>query len=61
MNADGSLVDQPSAFNPTPAHELVAGQLINHFNVYAVAAPRQMAEWYNRLQKMAERTRLAFL
>jgi beta-glucosidase len=58
MNADGSLAEERSAFNPTPTHELVAGRLMNHFNVYDVAAPRQMAEWYNRLQKMAERTRL---
>ncbi len=58
MNPDGSLVEERRAFNPTPTHELIAGRLINHFNVYDVAAPRQMAEWYNRLQKMAERTRL---
>ena len=58
MNADGSLVEQVSAFNPAPTHEFVARRLINHFNVYDVAAPRQMAEWYNRLQKLAERTRL---
>jgi beta-glucosidase len=58
MNADGSLVEQPGAFNAASTHELVAGRLMNHFNVYDVAAPRQMAEWYNRLQRLAERTRL---
>ncbi len=58
MKADGSLAEQPSAFNPVSTHELIAGRLMNHFNVYDVAAPRQMAEWYNRLQKLAERTRL---
>ncbi len=31
---------------------------MNHFNVYLVTDPGNMAAWYNRLQKLAERTRL---
>lgn len=31
---------------------------MNHFNVYMVTDPGNMAAWYNRLQKLAERTRL---
>jgi beta-glucosidase len=31
---------------------------MNHFNVLQGTAPRQMAEWYNRLQELAEDTRL---
>ena len=58
MNMDGTLVEEFNPFNPVPTSEMVAGRLINHFNVYQVAAPRQMAEWYNRLQKLAECTRL---
>ncbi len=58
MNMDGTLVEEFGPFNPIPTSELVAGRLINHFNVYQVAPPRQMAEWHNHLQKLAECTRL---
>ena len=58
MNKDGSLVEEFNPFNPARTSEMVGERLINHFNVYDVAAPKQMAEWYNRLQKLAEYTRL---
>jgi beta-glucosidase len=58
MNEDGSLLEEAGPMNPAPTSDLLAGRFMNHFNVYAVAAPRQMAEWLNRLQKLAERTRL---
>ncbi len=58
MNQDGTLLEGASEFGPVQTSDLVARQSINHFNVYAVARPRQMAEWYNRLQELAARTRL---
>jgi beta-glucosidase len=58
MNADGSLVEEISPFNPTSTSGLVTDRLINHFNVYDLARPKEMAEWHNRLQKLAENTRL---
>ena len=58
MNADGSLMEVPGRFSPIPTSEMVLGRLMNHFNVNTVAAPRQTAEWYNHLQKLAERSRL---
>jgi len=58
MNNDGSLLEEASALNPFQTSDLIAGRLINHFNVYEVADPKHMAEWYNRLQELAERTRL---
>jgi len=58
INKDGSLVEEISPFNPVSTSEMVRGRLINHFNVYEMPRPRQMAEWHNRLQKLAERTRL---
>jgi beta-glucosidase len=58
MNKDGSLVEGESFFGPMRTSELIHTQLLNHFNVFAVAEPRQMAEWYNRLQTLAEGTRL---
>ncbi|MBO0777757.1 MAG: glycoside hydrolase family 3 C-terminal domain-containing protein [Ktedonobacteraceae bacterium] len=59
MNADGSLQeDQPGPFPMTPTSELVFKQHLNHFNVFAIAPAKQMASWYNRLQSLAEDTRL---
>ena len=48
MNQDGTLLEGAGAFGPVQTSDLVARRSINHFNVYAVADPRQMAEWYNR-------------
>ncbi|HEU5200478.1 MAG TPA: glycoside hydrolase family 3 N-terminal domain-containing protein [Ktedonobacterales bacterium] len=56
--ADGSLAEQPTPFSRTPTSEFVLKRLLNHFNVFAIAHPRQMAVWYNRLQALAEDTRL---
>jgi len=58
MSEDGTLLEEAGALSPHPTSDLVANRLMNHFNVYQVAGPRQMATWYNRLQKLAERTRL---
>jgi beta-glucosidase len=56
---DGELVEEkPNTMSPQPTSELVVGRQIKHFNIVNAVAPRIMARWYNRLQKMAERTRL---
>ena len=54
MNMDGTLIEEAGPFNPIPATEMVAGRMINHFNVYQAPPPKQMAEWHNRLQALAE-------
>ena len=38
--------------------ELITTKLMNFFNVIGVAPVREMAEWYNALQKVAEESRL---
>jgi beta-glucosidase len=58
INSDGSLVEGESRFGPFSTVELVSRRLLNHFNLAGSAAPRQIAEWYNRLQQLAESTRL---
>jgi beta-glucosidase len=59
MNPDGTLVEKAGMqTGPTVTSEAVAVKLINHFNLLHGQKPRVMAEWVNRLQKMAERTRL---
>lgn len=58
MNPDGSLIDQPTPFSALTTAELIIGQKICHFNVLQMPGVRETAEWHNRLQRLAERTRL---
>jgi beta-glucosidase len=54
---DGSL--SPNVhFSQAPVTEMVAARLLNHFNVHALPGARLAAEWYNRVQALAEDTRL---
>ena len=59
MNEEaGELLEETSLLSPVPTSELVGERLLNHFNVFAIAPPKLTAEWHNRLQKLAECTRL---
>lgn len=58
MNPDGTLQDGMGGFGPIFTTRMVAEQKLNHFNVLAVTEPGLMAAWYNRLQRLAESTRL---
>ncbi|GAH15463.1 unnamed protein product, partial [marine sediment metagenome] len=63
MNEDGTLLEKPNprnifSFMSPSSSSLIIKKLMNHFNVYLVADPGNMAAWYNRVQKLAERTRL---
>jgi beta-glucosidase len=58
IGADGSL-DTPGGHFPMPtARELIAGRNMRAFNIFESPSARQMAEWVNRVQKLAESTRL---
>src|ERR671933_494546 len=58
INPDGTLVEGQSRFGPFSTAEMVTVRLINHFNLSGSASPREIAAWYNRLQQLAESTRL---
>ncbi len=59
VNRDGTLAPPSDGFMRTPPiAELVAGQHMTHFNVHALPEPRLAATWHNRLQELAEGTRL---
>jgi beta-glucosidase len=59
MNRDGTLTETFSRESgPTKTSEVISVKLMNHFNILNVFEPRAIAQWQNRLQKMAERTRL---
>ncbi len=55
---DGALAEGPGPFGPLGATELVRDLHLRHFNIYAAPEPRLHAEWSNRLQRLAESTRL---
>jgi beta-glucosidase len=54
---DGELATV-ARMSPATAQELVATRLMSHFNVHALPEPRLAAQWHNRLQELAEGTRL---
>jgi beta-glucosidase len=58
VNPDGSLDPPVEGVFLTPIAEMVSEGLMNHFNVLALPEPRVAAQWHNRLQKLAESTRL---
>ncbi|MEM7514875.1 MAG: glycoside hydrolase family 3 N-terminal domain-containing protein, partial [Bacteroidota bacterium] len=55
---DGELVERPGPLNPSLTSDLVLSRNINHFNFFEEVPVRPMVEWHNKLQKLAERTRL---
>ena len=63
MAKDGSISEKPrlsdvfSLMTPGTS-EMIFGKNINHFNIFTGTGKREMAIWYNNLQKLAERTRL---
>ncbi len=58
VNPDGGLNPPAEGFTRAPITEMVVERRMNHFNVHALPAPRVAAEWHNRLQALAEETRL---
>jgi len=58
MSMNGTLVEKPGRTSPVRTSDVIAVRLLNHFNILEAGAPRKVVEWHNRLQKMAERTRL---
>lgn len=63
LKMDGSISEKPSlgdlmTFLSQGTSRMIFQMKMNHFNVFAIAGKKETAEWYNRLQKLAERTRL---
>jgi len=63
INEDGSPVERPTPANPfsfmvSTNSNMIAGRLMNHFNILQSFSPSIIASWHNQVQEMAERTRL---
>ncbi len=57
LSRDGALTETSSRGRPSTAELIVTGHL-SHFNIWEAPSPRRLAEWHNRVQAVAERTRL---
>src|SRR6476469_5212055 len=53
IGRDGDLVEAASSQQPYPTCEMVSTRMMNHFNVRNIPEPRVMAEWHNKLQRLA--------
>jgi beta-glucosidase len=58
LSPDGSLVEGESQVGSISTSDMVLTKKMNTFNVLQGTTPRLMAQWYNRLQELAESTRL---
>jgi beta-glucosidase len=63
VNKDGSLNERPTLKDPFTFIEQGTSKLLfmkqlNHLNILTGASKKEMAEWHNSLQKLAERSRL---
>jgi beta-glucosidase len=55
----GDLADRSSTFRVQSAEHMINNQLLSHFNVVRAADDaRALADWHNRLQRLAASTRL---
>jgi beta-glucosidase len=58
MSEDGSLAPPTQGFTRTPITEMVSERRMSHFNLHGIAEPRLAVEWHNKVQALAEGTRL---
>ncbi len=63
MRKDGSISEKPSLSDPfsfmiNGTSKMMFMKNINHFNILFGTGKKEMTEWYNNIQKLAERTRL---
>jgi len=63
MNKDGSPIEKPSLKDPQTlivpgTSEMIYAKLMNHFNISSASNKKLIPEWQNKIQKMAEQTRL---
>jgi beta-glucosidase len=55
---DGTVSDEPDMVGGLPTSRLLGDLGLTHFNIYWGPGPAVLAGWHNRMQEMAERSRL---
>ncbi len=54
----GELQAKPSILSPVSTYDAIIHRKLNHFNLFAVPGTRELALWSNKIQQLAEKTRL---
>ena len=55
---EDETLEATGMFGGLSGAEMLRNRLMNHFNMHQMPSPRLAAEWHNRVQRMAEATRL---
>ncbi len=58
VDAGDETFSRPGRISPFSASDMVRSRRITHFNIHQTPPARETAVWHNRLQKLAEETRL---
>ncbi len=58
IEGDGELQAKPGLMSPSSTYDLVINQKLNHFNLFTVPPTHELVSWHNKLQHLAEETRL---
>ena len=60
VGLEGEILRKPNlrAFSMHSTYDLVVNKKINHFNLFLIPKSDKLAAWHNKLQKIAEQTRL---
>ncbi len=58
IGKNGELASKPGFMNFTSNYDQVVNSHLRHFNIFMSPGVKDLATWYNNLQKLAEQTRL---
>jgi beta-glucosidase len=60
VGKDGKLLGKPNpaAFSIVSTYDVILNKKIRHFNLFMIPSTKDLAIWYNNLQKLAEQDRL---
>ncbi len=60
VGGDGQILGKPNpaAFSLVSTYDVLLNKQFRHFNLFKIPKVKQLAEWYNNLQKLAEQDRL---
>ncbi len=58
LSRDGRLNETTSLAGQPSTAALISTMHVNHFNIWDAPGPRDLANWHNRVQELAENTRL---
>ena len=60
VGSDGELLGKPNpaVFNMVSTYNVILNSKLRHFNLFQIPDTRNLAVWYNNLQKLAEEDRL---